>query len=193
MLSAEGRETSAQFRVIGVLGGMGQMATIDFLHKIVAETGAATDQEHVPVPMIHLVDAAPQEVQQSTDAGASIGLLATDATIASGLYENHCPLNAGGGRLGGGRLKWMLPTAREMTVLVMPGISAVKAGDNVLGASLLVAAASALARRGASAAVLGCTEIPLVLHDDSAPLPVIDATRALARRSVAWSRDCLRK
>ncbi|PAS96339.1 MAG: aspartate racemase [Candidatus Dactylopiibacterium carminicum] len=35
--------------LIGVLGGMEPLATVDFLHKIVEETPAATDQEHVPV------------------------------------------------------------------------------------------------------------------------------------------------
>jgi len=44
----------------------------------------------------------------------------------------------------------------------------------------------ALKRRGAAAVVLGCTEIPLVLDADNAPIPVVDATAAPARRAVAW-------
>jgi aspartate racemase len=35
--------------LIGVLGGMGPLATVDFLHKIVASTPAARDQDHVPL------------------------------------------------------------------------------------------------------------------------------------------------
>lgn len=35
--------------LIGVLGGMGPLATVDLLHKIIAETPASRDQEHVPV------------------------------------------------------------------------------------------------------------------------------------------------
>ena len=35
--------------VLGVLGGMGPLATIDFLHKVLAATPARTDQEHIPV------------------------------------------------------------------------------------------------------------------------------------------------
>lgn len=34
---------------LGVLGGMGPMATVDFYRKVVAATGARRDQEHVPV------------------------------------------------------------------------------------------------------------------------------------------------
>ncbi len=34
--------------LIGVLGGMGPLATLDFLHKLLAATPAGSDQEHVP-------------------------------------------------------------------------------------------------------------------------------------------------
>lgn len=35
--------------MLGVLGGMGPLATADFLAKVAAATPAATDQEHIPV------------------------------------------------------------------------------------------------------------------------------------------------
>jgi aspartate racemase len=35
-------------KLIGVLGGMGPLATLDFLQKLLAATPAMTDQEHVP-------------------------------------------------------------------------------------------------------------------------------------------------
>jgi len=38
--------------------------------------------------------------------------------------------------------------------------------------------------RGADAAVLGCTEIPLLVRRDDAPLPTLDSTRLLARAAV---------
>src|SRR5665647_634307 len=37
------------YRTVGVLGGMGALATVDFLQKLVAATPAANDQEHVPL------------------------------------------------------------------------------------------------------------------------------------------------
>jgi aspartate racemase len=36
-------------RQIGVLGGMGPLATVDFLHKVVCSTLADVDQDHVPM------------------------------------------------------------------------------------------------------------------------------------------------
>ena len=224
--------------VVGVLGGMGPLATIDFLRKMLAATPAATDQEHVPVvvssipqvpdrteafrgagpsplqamvasgrrladagvglvvmpcntahlwfdelqrelglPMLHLVDAAIEDAVAAGEGTPRIGLLATDATLASGLYMNRRA----------GAVHWLLPTAGEMLELVMPGIAAVKAGDLQQGRELIAAAAGQLGRRGAQALVLGCTEIPLVLDAGNSPMPVIDATASLARPAVGWS------
>jgi aspartate racemase len=42
----------------------------------------------------------------------------------------------------------------------------------------------ALKKRGCDAAVLGCTEIPLVVDPDDSPLPTLDSTRLLARAAI---------
>lgn len=232
--------------LVGVLGGMGPLATLDFMQKLLDATPATCDQEHVPalvssipqipdrtrafqgtgdsplpallecahrlkaggasllvipcntahlwfdeilthveLPMLHIVDAALEEAVGS-GCNASIGLLATPATIASGLYMSR--RTAG---LGGSSVEWVLPSEVEMALWVGPGIAAVKAGRIGEGRSLLERAAQALHIRGATAVVLGCTEIPLVLHDGNTPVPTIDATSALARRAVQWSRQAL--
>jgi aspartate racemase len=229
--------------LVGVLGGMGPLATIDFMHKVLAATPATTDQEHVPMlvscipqvpdrtaafrgegaspldamlacgrrlvaagaglvvvpcntahlwydalqaglglPMIHLVDAAIDEAAAAAGDGGAVGLLATDATLASGLYVNRDRAASRG-------VQWLLPTAREVLELVMPGIQAVKAARLDEARVHLEAAARALQRRGARAVVLACTEIPLVLDAQGAGLPVVDATAALARRVVTWSLE----
>jgi aspartate racemase len=41
-----------------------------------------------------------------------------------------------------------------------------------------------LKRRGCDAAVLGCTEIPLLVRPDDAPLPTLDSTRLLAKAAL---------
>jgi len=230
--------TPAVCGVVGVLGGMGPLATIDFMSKVLRATPAETDQQHVPMvvssipqvpdrteafrgegaspleamlasgrrladagaqlivmpcntahlwfdelqhalglPMLHLVEAAIDDAVAAAGPRAKVGLLATDATLASGLYVNR----------GASAVQWLLPTAAETLDLVMPAIAAVKAGRLEAGGALLLQAAQALQRRGAEVLILGCTEIPLVLNAENAPLPVVDATGALARRAVAWS------
>jgi aspartate racemase len=39
-------------------------------------------------------------------------------------------------------------------------------------------------REGCDAVVLGCTEIPLIMHDANSPLPTLDSTRLLARAAL---------
>jgi len=228
--------------IVGVLGGMGPLATIDFMSKMLRATNASADQEHVPVivssipqvpdrtkafrgegesplaamldgarrlkaagacllvvacntahlwfdeieqaiglPMIHLVDAAIADAVVLAGPQGKIGLLGTDATLASGLYVNRASTATPE------RVHWLLPTAGEMMDLVMPGIDAVKAGDLARGRRLLGEAARSLQSRGAAAVILGCTEIPVVLDNADSPVPLVDATAALARRAVAWS------
>src|SRR5215470_9757434 len=41
-----------------------------------------------------------------------------------------------------------------------------------------------LAAEGCDAAVLGCTEIPLIVRPEEVPLPTLDSTRLLARAAV---------
>jgi aspartate racemase len=36
-------------KLLGVLGGMGPLATVDFLQKLIEETPASRDQDHIPV------------------------------------------------------------------------------------------------------------------------------------------------
>lgn len=236
---------SACAGLVGVLGGMGPLATLDFLSKILAATTASSDQQHVPVlvssipqipdrasafrgtgpsplnamlgcgrrlvaggadlivlpcntahlwfeelrselklPMLHLVDAALEEVEQIRGTEGRIGLLATDATLDSGLYCRRTSDTATQRTV-----EWFLPTDAETTNWVMPAIAAVKAGDLPTGRALLQLAAGALRLRGAEAVVLGCTEIPIVLDTGSANMPVVDATAALARQVVRWSME----
>lgn len=65
--------------VVGVLGGMGPMATVDFLRKLVEATPATRDQEHVPV----VVSSIPQ-VPDRTAAYRGEGESPLPALLASG-------------------------------------------------------------------------------------------------------------
>jgi aspartate racemase len=230
--------------IVGILGGMGPMATIDFMQKLIAHTPATKDQEHVPVivasipqipdrtaayqglgpsplgaliasgrrlieagaaiivvpcntahlwfepleralsvPMLHIVDAALERAMTAARAPRKIGLLATAATVDSGLYQGRAAARADMREI-----EWVVPTAEERDLWVTPGIAAVKAGRLQSATGLLAAAAAALVRRDAEAIVMGCTEIPVVLRQDDVTVPLVDATDALAARVVSWSK-----
>lgn len=229
--------------LVGVLGGMGPQATVDFLNKLVANTPANCDQEHVPVliasvpqipdrtrafkglgesplptlianarrliaggariivmpcntahlwfdalstalpvPMMHIVDSAIDAVTACSPPIRTVGLLATKATLDSGLYVRRS------GRAGH-RIEWRLPTCFEVDNWIMPAIQEIKAGRSSNAAPLLKQAAEALISRGAGAILLGCTELPLGFNANEMSVPVVDAGESLARQTVAWYRS----
>ncbi|WP_043115110.1 aspartate/glutamate racemase family protein, partial [Pseudacidovorax intermedius] len=55
-LDSPGAEAQPGLAPIGILGGMGPLATVDFMRKILAATPARCDQEHLPL----LVSSIPQ-------------------------------------------------------------------------------------------------------------------------------------
>jgi aspartate racemase len=57
-------------QVLGVLGGMGPLATVDFLLKLIEETPAARDEEHIPV-VAYSVPQIPERPAAITGNGAS--------------------------------------------------------------------------------------------------------------------------
>jgi aspartate racemase len=57
-------------QVLGVLGGMGPLATVDFLKKLIEETPAARDEDHIPV-IVYSVPQIPERPPAITGEGES--------------------------------------------------------------------------------------------------------------------------
>lgn len=74
--------------MIGILGGMGPLATVDFLRKLVERTPAARDQEHVPL----IVYAVPQIPDRTA------GMMGTGESPLPALREGIRALERGGAR-----------------------------------------------------------------------------------------------
>ena len=141
-------------------------------------------QKEVSVPIIHIVDSAIEAVYKLGNSRPVVGLLATEATISSGLYVDRSnSITKAQGKV----LPWLLPSTEEISEWVMPAISSIKAGNLEVGHALLIKAANALKDRGATAIIMGCTEIPLVLHSSDIDIPLVDPTQSLATMVVEWS------
>lgn len=56
--------------MIGVIGGMGAIATVDFLHKLVVATPATIDQEHVPL-LVRFCPEVPDRIAALRGVGPS--------------------------------------------------------------------------------------------------------------------------
>ena len=87
--------TASRSGILGVLGGMGPLATVDFFAKLVALTPAGADAEHVPV-LVASLPQIPPRVPAILDAGVSPlpALLAVrDRLVAGGATLIAMPCN----------------------------------------------------------------------------------------------------
>jgi aspartate racemase len=241
--------TDANDKVLGVLGGMGPLASAQFMLRLTLLTPAERDQDHIPavlwsdprvpdrshgnqrgsssetgaadplpwllrgihgleragcgaiaipcntahgwysemgaatnLPILHIVDAAADDLRRLGVHAAGIGVMGTQATLDMRLYQDRL-----------GTLGWdcMTPTQSQMDRLVSPAIALVKANRVAEAYAPLAEVVNDMASRGAAAVVLGCTEIPLgILAGPAERLraPVVDTIDALARAAIGWAR-----
>ena len=226
--------------MIGILGGMGPLATADFFAKVIAATPATRDEDHVPlliqsdpripgrpaailhggesplsaliagrdrliaagavalampcntahmwlpelrqgcpVPFLSIVDASCDEAAARVQPGAAIGIIGTEATLKSRLFDSELARRG---------FKPELPSDEELRDLILPAIEQVKAGRAAESGQQVERAVQALFDRGAEVVVLACTETPLALDAIASPLRerCVDTNAALARACVAW-------
>jgi aspartate racemase len=81
--------------MLGVIGGMGPLATADFFHKLVTATPAHSDDDHVPV-LLHSVPQIPSRPAAILRGGESplpALLLARDRLLAAGATAFAMPCN----------------------------------------------------------------------------------------------------
>ena len=139
-----------------------------------------------PLPLISLIDETVAAARAMKPVPATIGLLATDGTVRSGIFARA--FEAAG-------IAAPTPSSREQARLMMAvyGKKGVKAGFTRGPArEAVLAVARGLVRRGAGAIVAGCTEIPLVLEAADLAVPLIDPMTAGARAAVRRSGAALR-
>ncbi|AYY11924.1 aspartate/glutamate racemase family protein [Actinobacteria bacterium YIM 96077] len=125
------------------------------------------------VPVVHIVDAVVAQIEREAPDVTTIGLMATDGTVRSGIYQKVLSQS--------GR------TAIDLTDLgpdnpVMAGIRAVKAGSLDGAHAILTNAIRELVARGAQGIVYGCTDVSAVLDipPEGVEINAWDAADALA-------------
>jgi aspartate racemase len=126
-------------------------------------------RQAIRVPFIDMVEAAVAALPDS--GGRHFGLLATSGTVASGIYE--ASLRRRGGSC-------VLPNPTDQTTL-MAMISSIKASASEFADGDQIAAiANHLIAAGASAIIVGCTELSIAIDTAPVAVPIVDASRALA-------------
>jgi aspartate racemase len=127
-----------------------------------------------PLPWLHIAEVV---AAQAVERGfRRIGLTGTRWLVESEVYPEK--LTARG-------LAYVRPDAAERAE-----ISRIIMDELVYGVFKPQAVASfqgvigRMKDQGCDAVVLGCTEIPLIMHDANSPLPTLDSTRLLARAAL---------
>ena len=221
-------------KILGVLGGLGPMATAYFLQLLVQMTEARTDQEHIevllhskpqipdrtrfilgqsredPLPQmveigrelagqgaeliavpcvtahyfqkkledsigIPVVDTIRETALSLKAAGVTkAGILATDGTIESGLFQRA---------FAGEGISAMLPDRAGQQAVMQIIYQNVKAGQPVDSAAFW-RVAEGLFGQGAQAVLLACTELLLVKRDFGLGEGFLDVMEVLARKAV---------
>lgn len=136
-------------------------------------------QAAISVPLLNMIAETAQAVASLPQRVGRVGILGTSATLCTGLYQDAL------------RSLGLVPVEPDDHEIAqaMAAIFGIKAGqDRQHAKALLTEAGCGLIGRGAQALLLGCTEIPLVLHDGDLPVPLVSSTRTLAEAVVraAW-------
>lgn len=128
------------------------------------------------VEMLNLIDVVAEAVRE---AGFSkVGVLATDATLVTGLYQSALE------RFGIG---CVIPEGATQQA-VMDGIFALKAGASASARHYFEAPYQYLQQQKVDAIILGCTEIPIALADEvrNRPAYFLDSNKILAQAVIRW-------
>ena len=210
-------------KTIGIIGGMGPLATMDLFRKIVELTDSENDQGHprvlidsntntpdrTPAILCGGADPLPEMVRAALlleRGGAdvlvmgcntahffypkmglsSVGLLATDGTVQSGVYAREFERQG---------IDLVTPDAAGQKAVVTMIYQGVKTGRASWPVEEISRVIGDLAARGARAVVLGCTELPVAFsrYRIQSGLPVLDPTEVLAESAIRFVGGRLRR
>ena len=126
--------------------------------------------------IVHIVDSVADALRDVNVIDSKIGVMGTQATVELGLYQYR--LN---------KLGWdcIVPTKLEMDTLVQPAIDLIKANQFETAHAMLMTVIHSLIGRGATAVVLGCTEIPLAIRESQqGNIPLINSIDSLVKSAI---------
>jgi aspartate racemase len=157
---------------IRVEGGGADLVVIctNTMHKMADDV-----QNSIKIPLLHIADATAEKVVER--GLRKIGLLGTRFTMEQDFYKGRMIRNHG--------LDVLVPDEAERLAIHEVIYSELCLGIlNDRSRDRLIAIVEKLADNGAEAVVLGCTEIPLLIHQEDVSVPVFDTTRIHAESAV---------
>ncbi|KDR95790.1 aspartate racemase [Peptoclostridium litorale DSM 5388] len=222
---------------LGILGGMGPLATVDLFKKVVMMTNATCDQEHIHqiidnnsqipdrtlhilgqgedptphlvesakrlesmgaefiimpcntahyfydrivgnirIPFLNMVESTAQFILDELGDGSKVGLLATDGTCQSGVYDK-CFASSGVN---------LLKPDKSSQRLVMDFIYGIKEGKDI-SARMIYNAMEGLKEQGVEVFILGCTELSYAMDEYGLEGNFVDPLSIVAKKAVEFA------
>ncbi|MGI9410220.1 MAG: aspartate/glutamate racemase family protein [Hyphomicrobiaceae bacterium] len=140
------------------------------IHQAFAQVEARS-----PLPWIHIADVV--AIEALAQGYRRLAITGTRWLVASGVYPE---------RLAASGLEFQRPDtdeALEIDRIIMDEL--VRSRFEARSTERVIAIIDRMKHDGCDAVVLGCTELPLIIDDRNAPMPVLDSTRLLARAALA--------
>ena len=157
-----------------------EQAGADFL-LICANTmhrTAGAIEAAISIPLLHIVDATAGEIRKQ--GLQTVGLLGTRFTMEQDFYRNRLEKQHG--------LKVLIPGSEERTAV--HAIIYNELGHGIISETSREVYRSIIRNlhaRGAEGAILGCTEIPLLIRQADCTIPLFDTTAIHAAAAVEWA------
>lgn len=131
-------------------------------------------QEEVGIPILHMVRETARAIRTRTPAIRRVGILATDGTIRSGLYQQCLAAE-------GIEAYTPSPVSQERIMrLIYDGVK----GGGAIDYNEFIAVEGELAANGCQSAILACTELSCFREEYRLPRYYIDAMDVLAECAI---------
>ncbi|SEA77630.1 aspartate racemase [Desulfuromusa kysingii] len=121
-------------------------------------------QQAIDLPLLHLIDATVEAIKAKNLA--TIGLLGTKYTMTDGFYTD---------RLDNNNLTTVVPVAEDQEIIHRIIVEELVRGQFLESSKRqYLSIIDKMKKNGAEGIILGCTEIPLLVHQDDCDIPLFD-------------------
>ncbi len=154
-------------------GADGIVICTNTMHRMADDMAAA-----VAIPILHIADAVAAAIR--AQHLTTVGLLGTRFTMQGAFYRQRLTEKH--------RLEVIIPDEAGQTqvhdIIYQELVKGVIRDES---RQVYAEVIRGLQARGAEGVILGCTEIPLLIHQKDSPMPVFDTTRIHAEAAVDWA------
>lgn len=166
---------SVEARTLEMAGSDCILIATNTIHKVADQIASA-----VNVPLIHIADTTAKAIQE---VGATqVGLLGTKYTMNGGFLQERLRERHG--------ISTSIPDPKGCEIVDDAIFDELVLGEfHPDTRARFVGIIENLARDGAEAVVLGCTEIPMLVKNTDTKVPLIDATTAHAHAAADFALD----